>query len=210
MTNEKIINRINNLLSKTVENGCTPEEAAAAAAKAQELIAKHHVNMRDAGEENEEIGACIESAVKTWQHNLAHIIAENTCCKVIITADRKQMVFMGRETDLEAVLSLYDKLTDACKQGIKQEKARMKELYGTTAKVETSYALGFLQAVREEMGKQCRALQLITPEDVTAKFTETFPNAVHTRSRRVQINRGVFDRGHAAGRQQAGRQELSC
>ena len=210
MTNEKIINRINILLAKTVENGCTPEEAAAAAAKAQELIAKHHVNMRDAGEENEDIGACIETASKTWEHNLAHIIATNTCCKVILTSNKKQMVFMGRETDLEVVLALYDKLTAACKQGIKAEKARMKELYGSTAKVETSFALGFLQAVREEMGKQCRALQLITPEDVVSKFNETFPNAVQTRSRRVQINRGVFDRGHAAGQQHAGRKELSC
>jgi uncharacterized protein YnzC (UPF0291/DUF896 family) len=49
MDNEKIINRINNLLAKTVENGCTPEEAAAAAAKAQELIAKYQENFTSEG-----------------------------------------------------------------------------------------------------------------------------------------------------------------
>lgn len=210
MDNEKIINRINNLLAKTVENGCTPEEAAAAAAMAQKLIAKHHINMRDAGEENEDIGACIESFSKSWQGSLAGVITENTCCKVIISADGKKLIFMGKDTDLQAALALYDTFTEAIKAGIKAEKAKAKELYGTTAKVETSYALGFIQAVREEMNKQCRSLQLVTPEDVTQKFFEQFPTARRVQSRSVKINKGVFDRGHAAGQDAAGRKAISC
>jgi len=210
MDNEKIINRINNLLAKTVENGCTPEEAAAAAAMAQKLIAKHHINMRDAGEENEDIGACIESFSKSWQGSLAGVITENTCCKVIISADGKKLIFMGKDTDLQAALALYDTFLDAIKAGIRAEKAKAKELYGTTAKVETSYALGFIKAVREEMCKQCKALQLVTPEDVEKKFAEQFPTARRVQSRTVKINRGVFDRGHAAGQDAAGRKAISC
>lgn len=210
MDNEKIINRINNLLAKTVENGCTPEEAAAAAAMAQKLIAKHHINMRDAGEENEDIGACIESFSKSWQGSLAGVITENTCCKVIVSADGKKLIFMGKDTDLQAALALYDTFADAIKAGVKAEKAKAKELYGTTAKVETSYALGFIRAIKEEMGKQCRALQLVTPEDVNQKFYEQFPTARRMQSRTVKINRGIFDRGHAAGQAAAGRKAISC
>lgn len=210
MTNDKILNRINNLLAKTVENGCTPEEAAAAAAMAQKLIAKHHIEIRDAGEVKEDIAACIEPMTKTWQHNLAHILAENTCCKAILTSDKKKVVFMGRETDLQAVLAMFDRFSEICKAGIKAEKARMLEEYGTTTRAEVSYALGFLSAIRDEMGKQCRALQLITPEDVTNKFKETFPNAVHGRSRSTRVNAGVYNRGRAAGQQAAGRKEITC
>ena len=210
MTNEKIINRINNLLAKTVENGCTPEEAAAAAAKAQELISKYHVDMRDAGEPNEDIGACIESFSKSWQGSLAGVITENTCCKVIVSADGKKLIFMGKDTDLQAALALYDTFSEAIKQGIKQEKARMMEEYGTTAKVETSYSMGFIKAIHEEMSKQCRALQLVTPEDVTQKFNEQFPTARKMQSRTVRVNRGVFDRGQAAGHAAAGRKEITA
>jgi uncharacterized protein YnzC (UPF0291/DUF896 family) len=40
MDNEKIINRINNLLAKTVENGCTPEELK------NHLMPGRYVNLR--------------------------------------------------------------------------------------------------------------------------------------------------------------------
>lgn len=210
MDNEKIINRINNLLAKTVENGCTPEEAAAAAAMAQKLIAKHHINMRDAGEETEDIGACIESFSKTWQGSLAGVITENTCCKVIISADGKKLIFMGKDTDLQAALALYDTFLEAIKAGIRAEKAKAKAQDLSTARIETSYAYGFIQAVKEEMDKQCRALQLVTPEDVEKKFAEQFPTARRVQSRKVKINRGIFDRGHAAGQDAAGRKAISC
>lgn len=211
--NSKILDRINKLLSKTVENGCTPEEAAAAAAKAQELIAKHHIDMREGGEDiDEDVCSCLEPISKTWQGSLAKVIADNMCCEVILHQDlnkKKTLVFMGKETDLEAALTVYDKLLEALKAGLKAEVKRQKEEYGHANKVETSFSMGFISAVRETMGEQCRALALVVPEDVTAKLNEQFPHLTKARSRKVAINGTAYNNGKAAGRSAAGRKQIT-
>ena len=52
--NEKIIKKIEKLLNQTVENGCTEQEALAAATMAQKLIAKHHIDVRQIGTDEDE------------------------------------------------------------------------------------------------------------------------------------------------------------
>lgn len=207
MTNEKILDRINKLLAKTVENGCTPEEAAAAAAKAQELIAKHHIDMREATDEySEEVAATLEEISRTWQGQLAHTLATNMCCEVILsrTGTKKTLVFMGKETDLEAVMALYDKFNDMIKAGVRNEKK-----INSGRNVETSYALGFISAVRQEMETQCRALALITPEDVTAKIKEQFPHLARPRRSTACLDGSAYSRGRIDGHNAAGRKAIS-
>ena len=41
--------KIEKLLTKTVENGCTMEEAAAAAKMVQKLIGKYHIELAEVG-----------------------------------------------------------------------------------------------------------------------------------------------------------------
>lgn len=207
MTNEKILDRINKLLAKTVENGCTPEEAAAAAAKAQQLIAKHHINLREQEEEHEEaIGATLEPISRTWQGQLAHCLATNMCCEVILNSNgrKKTLVFMGKETDLEAVMALYDKFTAIIKEGIKAQKKT-----NAGANVETSYAMGFISSVREAMQEQCRALTLVVPEEVNEAVREQFPHLGRARTRSVSINGTAYGAGRVDGRQAAGRKAIS-
>lgn len=209
---EKIMNKINGLLAKTVENGCTPEEAAAAAAMVQKLLAKYHLELgtyKDTGKED--VCACLVDCDKPWNHALAHTIAENMCCKVLRhrgAAGGTKLSFIGRETDLEACLATYDAFYEACKKGIRLEKIRCKEEYGTARNAEASYAFGFTQAIEEEMGKQCRALVLVTPEDVKAKQRELFPHVKHT-NRHVNLNRDSYENGRRDGRDAAGRREIA-
>ena len=47
MAEDKVMRKIAPLLSKTIENGATEQEAMSAAKKAQELIAKYHIDMRE-------------------------------------------------------------------------------------------------------------------------------------------------------------------
>lgn len=206
---EKIIDRINKLMSKTEANGCTPEEAAAAAAMVQKLIAKHHIDMRDAGQEDDIVG-CVEDYKKTWQTTLANVIAKNTRCHVIITGtrDTSKMAFIGHETDLQAVLAMYDKLEAICAAGIRAAKRNLKG-QSSPARIETSYSVGFVSAVSAAMGEQCRALQLVTPEDVHAKIAELFPRIKQQRGRTVTINRNAYDQGSADGRDATARRQLA-
>ncbi len=46
MDMETILSRVQALLNKTVEKGCTPEEAAAATALAQNLLFKHNLTIK--------------------------------------------------------------------------------------------------------------------------------------------------------------------
>lgn len=58
------------LLKRTTQNGCTEGEAATAIAKAQQLLAKHGLSVKDITEEQEEI---VESKVATDTKSLSSI-----------------------------------------------------------------------------------------------------------------------------------------
>lgn len=209
--NEKIMNKINALLEKTTENGCTPAEAAEAAAMVQKLLAKHHLELTEQREVAEDVLGCVEIMKHEWEARLANVLAENGCCQVVLhrIGGEKKLSFMGRETDLNAVLALYDTFSDAIRKGIRKEQARCREEYGTAAGAEKSYAYGFISAVDEEMGRQCRALMLVTPQDVTDKMHELFPNLRTRKVRRVSLNADSYGRGRIDGKQAAGRREIA-
>lgn len=209
---QKIMERISNLMAKTVENGCTPEEAAAAATMAQKLIAKYHIDMREYVE-SEDVGIDTDMIRKPWQQSLATTIARNTCCNVVGTSFRgrrgiKRLTFIGRETDRLAVLQMYDRLVQVCMRGIDAEKKRYKQKFGHTRGVEASYAMGFINAVNNAMNEQCRALALVIPESVETKIKELFPRLKKTKAPTFKANE-AFKRGYADGRSAAGRKSIA-
>lgn len=207
---KKILDKINALLAKTVENGCTIEEATAAAKKAQELIAKHHVDLRECGQ-TEEVNSSEEWVSKTWEHSLATVIARNTCCEVINTQfgrGKKRLTFVGRDTDRLAVLKMYDKLSTICRRGLIQEKKRCQYQYGSTRGVENDYCYGFINAVSEAMNQQCRALALVVPTEVKEKFHQMFPH--QSKSRQVEIRHGAsYRNGYADGKDATGQKRIA-
>ena len=213
MDSQKVMERINNLLSKTVANGCTPEEAASACAMAQKLIAKYHVDMREFSE-SEDVGIGTDMIQKPWQQTLATVIAQNACCDVVGSTvlgrrGTKRLTFIGRETDRLAVLKMYDKLMMICQRGIVAEKKRYKEVYGHTRGVENSYAMGFIKAVSHAMNEQCRALQLVVPESVTEKVKEMFPNLRNVKAPTVKASE-AYHRGYADGWDATGRKSITA
>lgn len=203
--------RIAKLMQKTEDNGCTPEEAAAAASMVQKLIAQHHVNMSEF-REAEEIAAEEVFAGKPWMEYLATIIAENTCCQVIcdhIKRGKILLTFIGKDTDRTAALQIFDKLTAVCRAGIQREKAKSKLRYGTCRNVEHSYAMGFIIAVKKAMDEQCRALTLVVPEEVIAKTHELFPNVSTNKARPAQ-HRDAYMAGKQDGTEAAEKKKIGA
>ena len=208
---QKIMERISNLMAKTVENGCTAEEAASAATMAQKLIAQHHIDMREYNE-SEEVGKDEGYCSREWQTRLATTIANNTCCKVVWSSmgrGKRRLTFIGHDTDRLAVLTLYDRLEAACQRGLSEEKRRYKSIHGTTAGVEHSYTLGFIRAVQNAMNEQCRALMLVTPADVKDKMMELFPNCKTRNYKSHDILGDSYRRGKQAGQDAAGRKSIA-
>lgn len=205
--------KIEKLLAKTIENGCTVEEAASAAKMVQRLVKKYHVDLAEISDEPEKADSerLDVRSVKKWEMRLVSAIARNMRCEVIISrryvatsVNRKSFVYIiGMDADRKAVISLYEKLRKICKVGMKKEQDYHKAMFGTSKGIADSYGFGFMQAIRSEMEKQAKALVLVTPKEVDDKVQELFP---HVKTRHVGItcnthayNSGVND-GHNAMR----------
>jgi hypothetical protein len=82
---EKIIQTIRKILELS-KNNPSEEEAKSAALKAQEMLAKYHIDMKevesidiDAVESIEEVRVTLQA--KKWKYKLADIVADNFRCK---------------------------------------------------------------------------------------------------------------------------------
>ena len=174
---EKIIKKIVALLNVTEKNGATVHEALVAATKAQELIAKYHISTLDSASEKEKVGEDNLQGSRRWIQLLAGIVCENMSCRLILfSLNRKTMMkFIGRDSDRATAIKTFQMLSSICQRGIAKEKKRVKS-HGYSAGIEFAYSTGFLKAVREEMGKQCKALILLVPSSVDDYIKTTYPN----------------------------------
>ena len=202
------IDKIVKLLNMTVENGCYPHEAINAASIVQRMMAEYNVTKSDI-----EIGKMVDSinesiveqeihVHRNWIKHLAHVVSSNMRCTMLLsTRNRKSYVrFVGRESDVEIAVATFWMLFDACACGIQLEKERAAREYGNISGIETSYATGFVSAVKDEMGKQCQALMLIVPEDVNDYLRETYPSLGRERvTLRMNGDRANMQAAHSAG-----------
>jgi Protein of unknown function (DUF2786) len=81
MDRETLLTRIQHLLNKTVENGCTEEEAAAALAHAQRLMDQHNIALGELAQKEEKISFSKTVAwEKAWAEN------NYSCCLPVVEA----------------------------------------------------------------------------------------------------------------------------
>lgn len=201
--------KIEKLLAKTIENGCTVEEAASAAKMVQKLIGKYHIELAEVGNETETADGEVLDAksVRKWEIRLISAIARNMRCEAIVShrytagnINRKSFVYIiGMDADRKAVISLYEKLRKICKVGMKKEQNYHKAIFGTSKGIADSYGFGFMQAIRSEMEKQAKALVLVTPKEVDDKVQELFPHARVTHTN-VSCNEHAYNSGVNDGR----------
>ncbi len=185
MENEKILRKISALMNVTVQNGATVDEALTAAKKAQELIAKYHVAILENPTEKENVGEKNIEGSRKWIQLLANIVCANMSCRMIMfTENRKTFLkFIGRDSDRLAAVKTFQMLLEVCQNGIAKEKIRAKCNSNSSRGVEIAYATGFIRAVDEEMGKQCRALMLVVPSEVDEHIQKNYPYIKNIRSK---------------------------
>lgn len=174
MKNEKIIEKIKNLLD-LANNNPNENEAIAAALKAQELMAKYHIDSHDV-EDVEITDEIIENSLivgngDKWKFSLASIIAKNFCCKVYYRG-RVEIIFYGYRKDTEIAKSVFqflfetgNKLADRCYY----------EYYKNnlpTKGVKNTYLMGYCEGIRSVLGRQCTALMIVTPKEVEDSYAE--------------------------------------
>ena len=117
MNVDTILSRVQALLNKTVEKGCTPEEAAAATALAQSLLFKHNLSFAQAKDhrkaDKEDIKKHTTKAKGAkvsfrWRHTLASVIAMYNWCEVIVDARSEVYWIIGKPSNVTVVEYLAD------------------------------------------------------------------------------------------------------
>ncbi len=199
----KIVDKIQKLLA-LAGNNPSKNEAQAAALKAQELIAQYNVDLNNlSGEEkiNYKLMAATHSNNEGYRSRLAVIIADNFRCKPILIG--LTINFFGREGDVDACVEVFNYLYKVShNQGLKLEREARKQGRSTRG-VANTYWDGFMAGIKESLDKQCKALMIVTPQDVTDKFNERFSNAKKgTRfgQRHMGFDRSAYTAGYQDGR----------
>lgn len=173
MTHQEIISKIVKLL--TLSNRTNNDnEAEAALLRAQQLMAKYHVDadqltIADKLEEEEIIiAACSHPENKGFRTKLGVVIANNFRCVAFMEGD--VVMFMGERADAIIARKAFEFAYKYIKRvGTRLQNECWKNT-GSGRGVFNSYALGFIQGIEDALSIQCKALKLVIPKRVTDRF----------------------------------------
>lgn len=192
MKMEKILNKIKNLLD-LASNNPNENEAAAAALKAQELMAKYNIELEqlDDKKENREITREIyrtsnKHEVKKWRFGLARVIADNFRCKMY-AINNKDIVFYGYQEDAKIALQVFTFLYETGGKLAVRYYNKCRKNGEQTRGVMNTYLTGFKEGIAEVLGRQCTALMIVTPKEVIDQFEE-MTSGWSTINAKVRIN----------------------
>ncbi len=213
---DKLKNRLQALRAKTIANGCTEEEALAAAAKVAELLDRHDLSLSDLEIRQEQ---CEQSAIDTNRKQRQPIsacipaIAEYCDCKVWREKDatgRIRYVFFGLRPSIEMAHYVHDVVATAM-QTAWEEYARSQRFIRYANDEKGSFLFGMavsiadkLVAMKTERDETNRAgsgrdLVVIRHAIVESEFSKLSLNLRQGRASGKKVAAGAFEAGHAAG-----------
>lgn len=179
MTNmDKIIEKISKLLAVANNTGATESEAIQAALMAQKLMAKYNIELDqvDSKPEQREIVKEIyrqsgKHEMKKWKIGLSSIVAQNFRCKVYFI-NGQDVIFYGYKEDAKIALQVFSFLYEVGNKLAVRYYNKCKKEGIETRGVMNTYLAGFRQGVADVLEKQCTALMIVTPQEVTESFDE--------------------------------------
>lgn len=208
----KIAEKIQHLLNKTVENGATEAEAQAALLMAQKLMAKYNIELEQQTGSKDFKCSLEETKVKPNPRNnsLGNIIANSFAVKGIIYGGK--WAFFGREANAKAAAEALKFIHKTLEAGIRRVCAEhgLKSYERGAAFYYNAYALGFIRGLQEAMAAQTKALCVVVPEDVNNKFNEKFPKLNQYRGKGMQYHhdQDAYAQGQRDGRSAMDRRSL--
>jgi hypothetical protein len=201
---EKIIEKIKNLLDLS-NNNPSEEEAIAAAAKAQELMAKYDIQIGDLEDTiDNDIAEEIfydngKHEMKKWKVGLASVIAKNFRCKHYFMG-KKNIVFYGHKIDAQIALNTFSYLYNAGNKLASNYYYNKKKMGFETKGVMNSYLAGFKNGIQDKLDAQCTALMIVTPKDVTDAFEEMSADWKTTHTKITIYDHDAFEQGKKDGK----------
>lgn len=213
---EKLKNRLQALRAKTVSNGCTEEEALAAAAKVAELLDRHDLSLSDLEIREEQ---CEQSAISTNRKQRQPIsacvpaIAEYCDCKVWREKDadgRIRYVFFGLRPSIEMAHYVYDVIAVTMQNAWEQYARNQRFIrYGHDEK--GSFLFGMAVSIADKLismkSERDEAIRISSGRDlvvirhavVDSEFAKLDLNLRRGRASGKKVAAGAFEAGQAAG-----------
>lgn len=213
---DKLKSRLQALRAKTVDNGCTEEEALSAAAKVAELLDQHDLSLSDLEIRNE---PCEKGAVETNRKQRQPIgmcvpaIAEYCDCKVWREKDetgKVRYVFFGLKPGVEMAHYVYDVITVAMQSSWQIHKKNQRFIRRADDErgsfligmaVSIAHKLTAMKQTRDEANRQSsgRDLVVVRHTIVDAEFAKLDLNLRQGRPSGKRVAPGAFEAGQAAG-----------
>lgn len=166
MNKEALMKKVEKLLS-LAGNNPSQEEAQSAMAKAQKLIAEYNLDMsklKDDEREDIVVVRCEHPNNNGYRVTLACILSENFRCKVLMVENRVN--FIGYKTDAEVCKRVFEYAYKTARRGGQKEERKVRMLTGTGKGVFNAFVSGFCAGVKKVLDEQCRALMIVTPQEV--------------------------------------------
>jgi len=204
---EQIIEKIKKVLA-LAENNPSENEAIAAALKAQKMMAEYHIDEKELFEEIKEeeilgVRAEVGGRNQKWRIILGLVLAKNFRCKCLGDYD-KTLVFFGYREDAEICSQVYQTMYKIGVRLSDKLKRQERERWGTAKGVRNTFCMGFVDGIRSELEKQCTALMIVTPKEVTDKFN-MYVNSGKTKSSKFKIgnvmsDERIYNEGYRSGK----------
>lgn len=208
---ERIKRVIQALRDKTTDNGCTEEEALAAAAKLGALLEEHNLSLDEVGV-REEAGQCRKNEVYAADDYAGSLIVGIAhYCEIIAyrspgDGHAGKYVFFGTPHDLEIALYLYE----VCAEAMEWDWSRYMETGGYSMKKRMSFRAGFANRVYARLHEMkaerdarnvstCRDLVVLKDQLVRQEFQKTGVRLVKSRGGYGPADPDAWRAGQAAG-----------
>lgn len=171
MNEQEMMNKVQKLLA-LAGNNPNENEAQAAYAKAQAIIAEYNLDMSEAE------GQKVDFIVKECEHPnnngyrkvLAMIIAENFRVKAFMS--NNMVNFFGMKQDVEVAVEVFNHAYKYSRKRGSQIEREYRKAGRSTHGIANSYWAGFCKGLKDILDEQCKALMIVTPQEVEDKWKE--------------------------------------
>lgn len=216
MENINIADKIRKLLELS-SNNSSEHEAIAAALKAQELMAKYDLTLEQVkdGPKSKKIIETVyhhtgKHEMKKWKYRLASTISNNFRCKTLMYG-HDEVAFYGYEDDAKIALQVFTYLYEAGNRLAIRYYNQCRKNGEMTKGVMNTYLMGFNNGISSVLEKQCKALMIITPQEVIDSFEEKTKGwKTSTVSVSAQKNSAAFNAGKRDGIDVANARSISA
>lgn len=186
--NIKVVEKIKKLLA--LSESSNENEAQISLLKAQELLAKYKLSLKEV-KEFKIYNSSIKEKVSTvsftkakWKSELAQLIADNFgCYHFFKTRGTNVITFFGREEDIIVCNIVLEYAVDCINNTVKKLRYQYSKEGYSTKGLENDYALGFIEGLNNKFEEQKRKNQewgLVLVKD--AEVVESYGNKKFKRS----------------------------